>query len=198
MGFFTAIGRGFAHYFDFRGRAQRSEYWFWTLFIGLVTISGLIAAANTIQPKSASTVSGLIGLGLALFLLVTMIPSLAVTVRRLHDTGRSGWWYLLAFLPFGAPVVMVFTMLEGQRGDNRFGPDPKQQGQAHDGRPAAQPDWVAQADARAAEAVRSAPSPAPAARSTHRPPRPAAVPPGGFGHRATFGQRRTPPAPARA
>jgi uncharacterized membrane protein YhaH (DUF805 family) len=63
------------------------------------------------------------GVGLTLGL---MVPALAVIVRRLHDTGRSGWWYLVAFIPFiGAIVVLIALATDGQPGDNQYGPSPK-------------------------------------------------------------------------
>jgi uncharacterized membrane protein YhaH (DUF805 family) len=66
-----------------------------------------------------------------LYLLATFLPSLAVTVRRLHDTGRSGWWWLIAFVPvIGAVVLIVFMCLEGTHGPNAYGPDPKAAGAA--------------------------------------------------------------------
>lgn len=103
--FGEAVSTCFTKYFTFSGRASRSEYWFFAL---LGFIIGLIPGLNL--------------LGLVLF-----IPSLAVTVRRLHDTDRSGWWMLLALIPLiGGIVLLVFMCLEGTRGPNRFGADPKQ------------------------------------------------------------------------
>jgi uncharacterized membrane protein YhaH (DUF805 family) len=67
----------------------------------------------------------LLALGI-LFFLATFIPQLAVTIRRFHDQDKSGWFYLLAFVPFvGGLIVFIFMLLEGTRGPNRFGPDPK-------------------------------------------------------------------------
>ena len=66
---------------------------------------------------------GVIG-GLYIFLM--LLPLIALSIRRLHDTDRSGWWFLINFVPLiGGLVFFVFTLLEGTRGDNRFGPDPK-------------------------------------------------------------------------
>lgn len=193
MGFFAAIGHGFAHYADFQGRARRSEYWCWTLFVTLVTIVTLYAAGAAAQPKSGTALSGLIGLGLLAFYLAIILPSLAVTVRRLHDSGKSGWWYLLTFLPFGGFVVLIFTLLDSEPGPNRFGPSPKTPGSSYGGRqPQGTPDWVERAEARAAEIVQTG-QPAGNTSSSRRPPVS-----GGFGQRPTFGRRQTPPGPARA
>jgi uncharacterized membrane protein YhaH (DUF805 family) len=67
-----------------------------------------------------------LGLLSGLYTLAVLLPSIAVTVRRLHDTDRSGWWILLGFIPIiGGIILLVFYVLEGTRGPNRFGPDPK-------------------------------------------------------------------------
>ncbi len=104
------------HYADFSGRARRTEYWMFTLFNMLALIPiGILAFMS-------ETVGGLVAI---VYLLAMVIPSLAVAVRRLHDTGRSGWWLLLSFVPAGGLVLFVFYVLEGNSGANEFGPDPK-------------------------------------------------------------------------
>ena len=75
---------------------------------------------TTVNPKTGMGVIG----GLYIFLM--LLPLIALSIRRLHDTDRSGWWFLINFVPLiGGLVFFVFTLLEGTRGDNRFGPDPK-------------------------------------------------------------------------
>ena len=109
-------------YVTFEGRARRSEYWYFVLFYFLAIV------ALAIVDGIAGTFSEEAGMGLfsGLFVLATILPSLAVTVRRLHDTDRSGWWVLLELVPFiGWLVVLVFTVLDSQPGANRFGPNPK-------------------------------------------------------------------------
>ncbi len=109
MGFTDAIKTCFNKYADFNGRAKRPEYWWYWLFIFLVSLA--IGALS----RSAS----------GLFSLVTLLPSLAVGARRLHDTDRSGWWQLLWFIPIiGWIVLLVFFVSEGSAGDNRFGSPP--------------------------------------------------------------------------
>jgi uncharacterized membrane protein YhaH (DUF805 family) len=104
------------NYANFRGRARRQEYWMFVLF-NLLNL--FAAAALSIQSHSMVVV--------LVYHLVLMVPSLAVGVRRLHDTDRSGWWMLLALIPLiGGIVLLVFMCLEGTRGPNRFGADPKQ------------------------------------------------------------------------
>jgi uncharacterized membrane protein YhaH (DUF805 family) len=109
-------------YATFAGRARRSEYWYFVLFyiLAAVALSIIDVVVGTYNEES--------GLGLlsGLFMLATIVPSLAVTARRLHDTDRSGWWLLLYFIPvLGALVLLVFMVLDSQPGTNRFGPNPK-------------------------------------------------------------------------
>lgn len=81
-----------------------------------------IAVLTFILPESAM----MIGLGLlGILVLGIIIPSLAVIVRRLHDTGKSGWWYLISFIPFGSIVLLIFFCLDSEPGTNKWGPNPK-------------------------------------------------------------------------
>lgn len=117
-------------YADFSGRARRTEYWMFQLFnmvIFLVAYAIVIGAALLLRNGSGGgAVAGIFGMLLMLYMLGVVVPSIAVSVRRLHDTDRSGWFYLLAFIPFvGAIVVLVFACQEGTRGPNSYGPDPK-------------------------------------------------------------------------
>lgn len=109
-------------YVDFQGRARRTEFWMFTLFSVLISIVlGIIDGLAGLQIGAIGI--GVLGLIYSLFVL---LPSLAVTVRRLHDTDRSGWWILIGLVPFvGIIVLIVFEVLEGSRGGNRFGQDPK-------------------------------------------------------------------------
>ncbi len=114
MGFGEAISTVFGKYATFSGRAVRSEYWFRVLFTVIVLI-----VLNIIQ----FTVSAIGGSLLQLvFELATLIPSIAVACRRLHDTDRSGWWQLLAFVPIvGFILLLVWYCQPGTPGANRFG-----------------------------------------------------------------------------
>ena len=119
MNWFVAVLKKYA---EFSGRARRAEYWYFVLFYVLIFF------ALSIVDGVAGTFDDEFGVGLlgGLFVLGTFIPSLAVTVRRLHDTDRSGWWILLNLVPLvGGIIVLVFTCLDGTSGDNRFGPNPK-------------------------------------------------------------------------
>jgi uncharacterized membrane protein YhaH (DUF805 family) len=109
-------------YATFAGRARRKEYWYFILFycIALIALAVVDSIAGTFSEEAE------IGLFSGLFVLATIVPSLAVTVRRLHDTDRSGWWILINFVPLlGALVLLVFTVLDSQPGANRFGENPK-------------------------------------------------------------------------
>jgi uncharacterized membrane protein YhaH (DUF805 family) len=113
MGFGDAISTVFGKYASFSGRAVRSEFWFWVLFTFIVLV-----VLNIIQ-FSVSAIGGSV-LQL-LFELATLIPSVAVAARRLHDTDRSGWWQLLAFVPIvGFILLLVWYCQPGTPGTNRF------------------------------------------------------------------------------
>lgn len=109
-------------YAVFSGRARRKEYWFFVLFniiisIVLSIVDGMIGSFNS---------EGGIGLLSGIYSLAVLIPGIAVSVRRLHDTNRSGWWLLISLIPLiGAIVLLVFMVQDSQEGDNQYGPNPK-------------------------------------------------------------------------
>ena len=110
-------------YADFSGRSRRLEYWMFQLFY-FVVITGLITLAFLLGdgPNDPSIVPLLL---LGLFIVGTIVPAIAVQVRRFHDQDRSGLFVLLNFIPYaGGLIVFVFMVLPGTRGSNRFGPDP--------------------------------------------------------------------------
>lgn len=160
-------------YAEFSGRSRRMEFWMWKLFTFLIAMAfwvvmmavggaAMMSAGNDPQAMMAVGGTVVVVMGIyCLFALAIFIPDLAVTVRRLHDTDRSGWWILAPLVPYavaimasvagaasggkdGAAVIvivalvcmlvalglgitlLVFMFLEGTRGPNRFGPDPKQ------------------------------------------------------------------------
>lgn len=119
MNFKQAIISGFQNYVTFSGRAPRSEYWYWVLFVFLTSfVLGVIdATLFGTTPESASPISGL-------FSLATLLPGLAITARRLHDNNRSGWWMLIAFTVIGLIPLIIWYCTKGDAGDNRFGADP--------------------------------------------------------------------------
>jgi uncharacterized membrane protein YhaH (DUF805 family) len=115
-------------YAEFSGRSQRKEYWMFFLFnIIVAVVLGIIEGILGLS----GMVAGAYGPLTVLYELAILIPSIAVGIRRLHDTDRSGWWLLIALVPIvGAIVLLVFFVSDGTRGPNRFGPDPKNPGQA--------------------------------------------------------------------
>lgn len=114
MDFVTAVKTCFGKFATFEGRACRSEFWFYTLFIFIASV--------VLQLIDAATGIGVLS---PIFALATLIPSIAVAARRLHDTDRSGWWYLLVFVPLvGAIVLIIWFCSRGTTGANRFGGDP--------------------------------------------------------------------------
>ncbi|KAF7785795.1 hypothetical protein PRUB_a0178 [Pseudoalteromonas rubra] len=114
----------FKNCFEFKGRARRKEYWVFVLFTILVSVVlGLIDIALGLYSEEA-------GLGLlsGLYALIVIIPSIALSIRRLHDTGRRGWWLLISFIPLIGPIVLiVFYVMDSQPGENDYGPNPKEQ-----------------------------------------------------------------------
>jgi uncharacterized membrane protein YhaH (DUF805 family) len=114
MGFQEAVKSGFDHYTKFDGRASRPMYWWWVLFAILAAV-----AANIIDLIiGAPIVSAIVGLGL-------LLPGLSVSIRRLHDTNRTGWWILIGLIPLiGAIILIVFYVQEGDAGENQYGPPP--------------------------------------------------------------------------
>jgi uncharacterized membrane protein YhaH (DUF805 family) len=114
MSFVEAIRSGFSNYVNFSSRALRSEYWYWVLF---AVIGGIVTYIIDMA----------IGIPITntIFSLGTLLPGLAVAVRRLHDLDRSGWWILLSLIPLvGAIILIVWFCGKGTAGANRFGPEP--------------------------------------------------------------------------
>lgn len=122
----------YRRYAEFAGRSRRREYWKFALFYVLVMIAlNAVFGTNDVERGNGAFVYGsrLVGAGGwigGLFWLVSIVPGLAVSVRRLHDQDRSGWLLLLWLIPFmGWFALLVLMCLDGTRGANRFGPDPK-------------------------------------------------------------------------
>ncbi len=112
----------FRKYRDFAGRARRKEYWYFTLFYAFSIVIAIVLDMlfGTFNPQFS------MGWITVAYLLVSFPPMLAVSVRRLHDIGRSGWWVLLNGVPgFGSAALSVVALFDGQPGSNAFGPNPK-------------------------------------------------------------------------
>jgi len=122
-------------YAQFSGRAQRSEFWMFALMILIIEVIyyALMAAMGGMTNPGAppSGPAGLLSIVFLVIMLGLLIPSIAVTFRRLHDTNRSAWWILIGLIPIlGGLVLLYFYILDGTPGDNKFGPDPKGRGGA--------------------------------------------------------------------
>ncbi len=103
-------------YFVFEGRARRTEYWMFTLFNILI-----IVVLSVIE-----RLIGLRGILGSLYMLAVLLPALGVSVRRLHDTDRTGWWLLIGLIPvIGTIILLIFMVLDSQPGQNQYGPNPK-------------------------------------------------------------------------
>lgn len=129
MTFGQSIKTCFSKYVTFSGRAQRSEFWWWVLFVFVadILLSWIdIALFGTIE-VGAGSIAGLTETPVlsGLFGLAVFLPGLAVAVRRLHDLDKSGWWVLIWLIPIiGWIILIVWYATEGTRGPNRFGADP--------------------------------------------------------------------------
>jgi uncharacterized membrane protein YhaH (DUF805 family) len=124
----------YRRYADFSGRSRRKEYWMFVLFFAIVyaiCYALIFTGMPSYDPATGQMAGGggaLSMLGsvlLLVFALGSLIPSVAVVVRRLHDQDKSGWLALLGLVPIANIVLLVFMFLEGTRGPNKYGPDPK-------------------------------------------------------------------------
>lgn len=119
------------NYANFNGRARRKEYWMYTLIftvllIALMTIMFSVLSFSDETGIETGPSVYLTVILVIVFLFAHLIPSIALTVRRLHDTGKSGWWYLIVFVPYlGNFVIFIFTLIDGDREDNKYGSNPK-------------------------------------------------------------------------
>jgi uncharacterized membrane protein YhaH (DUF805 family) len=124
------------NYLNFQGRARRKEYWGFQLFNGLFLFSTILLVVMLIGPEesraqssSASKFLYVVPVLISLYFLVAFLPSLAVTVRRLHDVGVTGWLVLINFIPYlGGLILFILTVLTGTKGPNSYGPSPKTSG----------------------------------------------------------------------
>ena len=110
-------------YTEFEGRARRKEYWMFTLINLIIIFSLGIVGGVYGEGGNVALIPVLLYFGYAL---AVLIPGLAVSVRRLHDTGRSGWWFLISLVPFiGTVIFLILMALDSEEGENKYGPNPK-------------------------------------------------------------------------
>lgn len=113
MNWYLAVLKKYA---VFGGRARRTEYWMFILFNFIIALVLNIIEGSLKMPRILST----------LYSLAILVPGIAVTTRRLHDTNRSGWWQLIGLIPLiGLIVLIVFTVQDSQAGENKYGSSPK-------------------------------------------------------------------------
>ena len=117
MGLLDAIKNGFWNYSEFSGRASRSEYWLWHLFVMLlcilcITLDGAWFAETSPGPIYKTA------------FIITFIPGISVSIRRLHDVGRSGYWFLLAFTGIGSIFLIYWFIIPGDKETNTYGEAP--------------------------------------------------------------------------
>ena len=135
MSFTNAVKAYFLKWNDFRTRSSRSEYWWATLFITFASfpigfvVGGLIGFIFAFGGFSESAMETAVVITILPVQLFIIISSTCLVIRRLHDVGRSGWWYLIIFTTVGMIPLLVWYCTKGTEGDNRFGKDPLEQPQ---------------------------------------------------------------------
>ncbi len=133
MGFGQSVSSCFSKYATFAGRASRSEFWWFLVFViigSLITqfLDGVIGTTYTfseVGTDSSYFVTNQVGWINMLFSLIVLLPGISVAVRRLHDTDKSGWWWWLGFLCFIGWIVLFIFYVTDSGPDNRFGVNPK-------------------------------------------------------------------------
>jgi uncharacterized membrane protein YhaH (DUF805 family) len=121
MGFAEAVQTCLRKYVVFSGRARRSEYWWFFLFTVLVSMVASVLD-SILGTMSDTTNVGLIG---SIASLALLLPSIAVAIRRLHDTSRSGWWILIGLIPIVGWIILIVFYCQDSHGENQYGPSPK-------------------------------------------------------------------------
>ena len=113
MNFGQAVANCFSNYVTFSGRASRSEYWYWCLFILIGGLCTLIADSSILKDMENTPIN-------SIFNLATLLPGLAVLIRRLHDVNRSGWWGLLILTGIGLLALLYWAVQPSIDNDNRY------------------------------------------------------------------------------
>ncbi len=119
VSFSQAVRMAFDSYCRFQGRSSRSEYWWWVLFVAILSFCiGIIEGILGFSMTAVRTTSGILSL-------VLFLPGLGLSVRRLHDIGKSGWWILLGFIPVvGAIILIIWFARNSEMTENSYGPVP--------------------------------------------------------------------------
>lgn len=133
--FVWAVKTCFSKYGTFSGRARRKEFWYWYLFtcLPIIVVFLLIflgacttmSYAQSVQPSNTGMGLGFVEIVIILWNLIICLPSLAVTVRRLHDAGHSGWYYLISIIPLIGVILLLVALCTDSVADNKYGVNPK-------------------------------------------------------------------------
>ncbi|MBR4267879.1 MAG: DUF805 domain-containing protein [Bacteroidales bacterium] len=114
------------HYIDFEGRARRKQYWMYTLYNIIINFGIILIAVILFLATKADAIISIASIIIRIIGLALLLPSLGLTVRRLHDIGKSPWWILIIFIPLvGSIIFLVFLCTDSERGTNEYGPNPK-------------------------------------------------------------------------
>jgi uncharacterized membrane protein YhaH (DUF805 family) len=120
--FGTSIREAFRNIFTYQGRASRSSYWWFVLFEAICCVAFVILIdVPLLVSHSFNAGVAIFSIIAVLGIIVVALTQLSLFVRRLHDTDRSGWWYFIGLIPFGGIVLLVFSLMEGTPGPNRYG-----------------------------------------------------------------------------
>ena len=125
--------KGLKNYTNFTGRARRKEYWMFLLFHYLIMVILFFIIGFTSEEfsdiKEINMISIICVFLLVIYILGTILPLLAITARRLHDTDKSAWWYLICIIPYiGRFIILIFTCMDSYGGTNKWGVNPKKDG----------------------------------------------------------------------
>jgi uncharacterized membrane protein YhaH (DUF805 family) len=121
MGFAEAVSSVLSNYATFSGRARRSEFWYWLLAVMVIGLAFALLAALL----GSGIFGTILDFGYLIFSLVIIVPSIAVAMRRLHDSGKTGWFLLLALIPIVNLIPLVFCALPSDEGSNQYGAPPR-------------------------------------------------------------------------
>ena len=130
IGFFEAIKKAFKNYINFNGRSRRSEYWWFCLFNIIIGIILLILAfafgkETTKNGYKIIEANKFFVILMWIYSIATFLPGLGLSVRRLHDIGKSGWYLLIVFIPFGGFILLYFFCIDSENQSNEYGESPK-------------------------------------------------------------------------
>ncbi len=123
MTFTESVKTCFKKYADFSGRATRSEYWYFVLFNFIVSMVISYGTTFIVLGMGVEAPSGVYAAPLVsmLYSLAVLLPSIAVAVRRLHDVGKSGWYYFFVLIPLIGPLYLIYLFVKASDGENQYG-----------------------------------------------------------------------------